>query len=103
MQARGPDEALLGKGAGDNFQLELEAADAWGQHDPEAIVGVPIDAEDTSEMLADYAEQTRAPYRLLTDLPLDDRARAQALVISELGVDALFTDFPDVGVRAAAG
>ena len=54
-----------------------------------AIYGVPVDAEDSTEMLEDYAEKLDTPYNLLTALPLDERKKVQELVIAQLGIDAL--------------
>ena len=54
-----------------------------------AMYGVPVDPEDTTKMLEDYAEKLDTPYNLLATLPLDERKQVQELVIEQLGIDAL--------------
>ena len=54
-----------------------------------AMYGVPVDVNDTTEMLDDYVKQLDPAYSLLTDLPKRQRERVTQLVTSKLGIDTL--------------
>ncbi len=53
------------------------------------LYGVPVDPDDSSAALAAWGRQHRAPYRLLAELPLEERARVQAFVEATLQRDAI--------------
>jgi len=54
-----------------------------------AMYGVPIDVQDTSQVLANYAEQFKPAYELLAQLPPDVRTSFRDFVSEQLHTDAL--------------
>jgi len=58
-----------------------------------AVYGVPIDPEDTPEMLAEYAAEYRPAYELLIDAPRAEVERVQAIVMREFARDVLPASF----------
>ena len=58
-----------------------------------AVYGVPIDPEDTPEMLAEYAAEYRPAYQLLSDAPRAEVERVQAIVLREFTRDVLPASF----------
>lgn len=51
------------------------------------IFGLPVDPNDTPEILASYLEGKKPPYQMLSDLSTDDRQIITALLSKELGTD----------------
>jgi hypothetical protein len=54
-----------------------------------AIYGVPIDQEETAEMLQGWASEYQPPYRLLVGLPQEEVAKINEVVLSELRLDGV--------------
>lgn len=54
-----------------------------------AMYGVPIDVQDTSQVLANYAEQFKPAYELLAQLPPEVRTSFRDFVSEQLHTDAL--------------
>jgi thiol-disulfide isomerase/thioredoxin len=54
-----------------------------------AMYGIPVDVNDTPEMLQDYVQKLDPAYSLLTDLPNAQRKRVSQFIITHLGIDAL--------------
>lgn len=54
-----------------------------------ALLGVPVDDEDTAVELAAYAREHNPAYRLLAELPPEGREAVQKVVRGELGEDRL--------------
>lgn len=63
------------------------------------LYGVPIDLQDSPQVLADYLQKNEPPYELLAALPDEDRTAFQDYVKQRLNTDAL----PSTVVVDAAG
>ncbi len=54
-----------------------------------SFYGIPVDANDTAEMLSEYEAKKRPAYTLLKGVSGADRSRVQAILKEVLGLDAL--------------
>lgn len=53
------------------------------------VVGVPVDPKDTEEVLQKYQDDFEPAYKLLTNLPNDDREKFDKAVLENLQTDVL--------------
>ena len=65
------------------------------------VVAVPIDPEDDKAKLENYLAKWKPAYRMLTDLPITERAKVTAFLTSQTGTES--PPLPTSVVTDAAG
>ena len=82
------EEAIAGKSAGDQFEIEINAKDGYGEMNPEAIIDLP---RNIFEIEGKFDEELVKPGNSIPMMAADGR-RMNGVVL-ELGDDAVKMDF----------
>lgn len=100
----GLDEALLNKTKGDQFKVELDAINAFGEYDDDAIQTLPITVfegiEDLEEGLELIADTDQGP-KPITVTSIEDGSVTVNANHNLAGIDVVF-DIKIIDVRSAA-
>ncbi|MDA3911101.1 MAG: FKBP-type peptidyl-prolyl cis-trans isomerase [Bacteroidales bacterium] len=82
------ENQLLGKKAGDDFRIEIHAADAFGDYDPDALI------EFTEEEFYELVGEEKGDFELGAYFPMeDDEGNNYDGFITEIEEDRVVVDF----------